>query len=159
MSRACVIFALFALTMILGCTSGEFASNGQKATDTAIPNPTSPPPQTPTISDQEVIGIIQAYLENRIISVRHSNVEFRDPQVNPVTGLPLMSIPNVRTSFRNVDCRSRALEIMDKWEARQIDDGVWAVLAHKTESQGESETTWEWRLFPSGVITTIKGPC
>ena len=138
MLRICIVLMLCALLAILGCTS-----DSQGTTSTAAPSPTSLPIQTPSISDQEVIGIVQTYLEGRVISLQYRagrSISFSEHSSSTSYG------------YRDVDCRTRALEIMNRWEASQGENGAWIVLAHGTE-------TWEWRLFPSGVITTISGPC
>ena len=130
MHRHYIILVLCIVAVMLGCTS--------KSATTPTHSQTQP------TSDQEVIGIIQAYLESRIISVVY---------LSGISG-------SDRTySHRNVDCRNRALQLMDKWEATLDDNRAWIVRAFQTPEEGESGLTWEWHMFPSGVITTVTGPC
>lgn len=150
MLRPSLILFICVATAMLGCTSTDPAINGHETTVIEHPNPMPTPTYSTYFSDLEVIGIIQAYLETRIISVRYS------------TGRSFSASDYSASStysYRDVDCRTRALELMEKWEANSNDNGDWTVFAHKKQAENSEEPMWEWRLFPSGVITTIKGPC
>ena len=152
-----ILFTCSVLAM-LGCTSGDPMDNNQTPTTTPSTVSTLTSTQTQPISDLEVIGIIQEYLETRTISVRYLSGSSSSSS-SSISTYSRSRDSSSTYSYIDVDCRTRALQLMQKWEARRSENGAWEILAHSTQDSDPDRLTWEWRLFPSGVITTVEGPC
>ena len=134
--------ALILLTIMMACGSPKPT---RAHTAISTPTPTSVPamPTLPPISKQEIIGVLQAHLEGKPTSVRYKTRSGEE-----------------RFAIReDIDCRAWAIGVVDRWDARQSGDGFWIVTARAKPNNSEEILRWEWHLFPSGVITTIRGPC
>ena len=150
------MFTLFVLMAAVACSS-EFGTSTMPApTETVEPRTISPdpsptttsaePPPTLGISNLEVIGLVQEYLEMRTIWEGRAAYNIGDYHYG--------------SSLRETDCRTYVLKYADRgWEASQSTDGGWTVTARSYPTEDKEGISWEWRLFPSGVITTIRGPC
>ena len=99
--------------------------------------PTQPPP-----SGEEIIGLLQEHLRSQPA-----------PQEVTVSG-SILDGGTQFTTYQDDNCLIHTLKYITEWKASQSDSETWIVTA-----QGKEGPWGEWHLFPSGIITTIKGPC